>query len=554
MLPRAEVDMVRSCDRREVLALAGGTLLGGVLGVGPLRAARAPESSGVVVGHPQGAKVGNEILADGGNAVDAAVSAALVAAVIDLQQCGVGGYGGHMTLAVNGGRKVTSIDFNTTAPKAAREDMFPLDAQGKVKGGVNEHGWLATGVPGTMAGLHLALEKYGTRPFAAVVKPALRYARDGFEISAGLATTIRNARTHLAADPEGARLLLDKAGEPLKAGTLLRNPGLADLLQSLAEAGSVEPFYRGPIARRIAEAFKANGGLVTVADLEAYRAREVEPLELSWRGRTIRTAPLTAGGATVLEALGVIQALDEDAAGQGVRPARARLEALRLAWADRLTLLGDPEKAEVPLERLLSAANGRKLAERVRTALKEGKPVAAAGDGRSASGTVNISAADGKGNFVALTLTHGNSFGARVAVPGTGMFLGHGMSRFEPRPGHPNSPGPGKRPLHNMCPTIVLHDGRAVAAVGSVGGRKIPNAVFEVLYRYVGAGASMEEAIAAPRLHTEGGLELTVEAALSADQQEHLRQVGYDVRKGAAAVVHAVALDPRTGMVRAASR
>src|SRR5262249_43555380 len=209
-------------------------------------------------------------------------------------------------------------------------------------------------VPGTLAGMQLALDRYGTLPFAAAVKPALRYAREGFEIGTGLANNIRTAHAHLAADPEAARLLLDK-GEPLKAGTLLRNPGLADLLQSLAEAGSVEPFYKGEIARRIAEAFRKNGGLVTAADLEAYRAREVEPLELSWRGRTSRPAPLTAGGATVLEALKIIEALGEDAEGDKPRAARARLEALRLAWDDRLRLLGDPEKAEVPLERLLSA-------------------------------------------------------------------------------------------------------------------------------------------------------------------------------------------------------
>jgi gamma-glutamyltranspeptidase/glutathione hydrolase len=538
--------MNRAWDRREALALAGGALLGAALGTA--RPAADERRAGVVVGQPDGARAGAAVLADGGNAVDAAVAAALVAAVAAPQQCGIGGYGGHMIVATDGGRKVSAIDFNTAAPRAARPDMFPVDGQGRPKGSANTYGWLAAGVPGTLAGLQLALDKHGSRTFAALVRPALRLARDGFEVGAGLAAAIKAARPQLADDPEAARLFLDR-GEPLKAGGVLRNPDLADLLQALAEGGTAELFYRGAPARRVADAFRKNGGLVTVADLEAYRARVVEPLGFSWRGRSIRTAPLTAGGATVLQALAAVEALGEDALA-----ARARLEALRVAWDDRLRLLGDPDKADVPLERLLSPAHARRTAERVRAALREGKPVAAATDGRGATGTVHLSAADARGDLVALTLTHGGHFGARVAVPGLGLLLGHGMSRFDPRPDHPNAPGPGKRPLHNMCPTIVLQEGRAVAALGGAGGRKIPNAVFEVLFRLAGRGASLEEAVAAPRLHTEGGLDVTAEPSQPAEDLERIRAAGYAVQKGAAAVVHAVAFDPHAGAARAASR
>ncbi len=541
--------MVERLDRREWGRRVGAALLGGAA------AAAAPaERKGCVVEQPQGARAGMEVLAAGGNAVDAAVAAALVAGVVAVPSCGVGGYGGHMVIARADGKKVTAIDFNSAAPAAARPDLFPLDEQGRVKGGANAHGWLAAGVPGTLAGLQLALDRYGTQPFRKLVQPALRYARDGFAVTAGLAAAVRRSRGQLARDPGAARLLLP-GGEPPRAGDTFRNPDLAALLQELAEAGSVEPLYRGAPAQRIAAAFKKHGGLVTADDLAAYRAREVEPLALEWRGFSIRTAPLTAGGATVLEALAVLKALGwERKPADAPEALLARVEALRLVWHDRLRYFGDPEKVKVPLDRLLSEAHARRLAGRVEAAVRAGKPAAEEGEARPASGTIHLSAADAEGNLVALTLTHGDGFGAQVAVEGLGLLLGQGMSRFEPRPGHPNSVGPGKRPLHNMCPTVVLRDGRPVLALGATGGRKIPNAVFDVLAHYVGRGAPLEEAVAAPRLNTQGGREVEAEARWPADALAALKKFGYAVKAGGPATVQAVAHDPRDGSCRTASR
>jgi gamma-glutamyltranspeptidase/glutathione hydrolase len=187
-------------------------------------------------------------------------------------------------------------------------------------------------------------------------------------------------------------------------------------------------------------------------------------------------------------------------------------------------------------------------------AVRDGKRVPAETDGQGADGTIHLSAADAQGNLVALTLTHGGAFGARVTVDGLGLTLGHGMSRFDPRPGKPNSPGPGKRPLHNMCPTVVLRDGRAVLVLGGRGGRRIPNAVFEVLAQYIGRGATMEAAIAAPRLHSEGGRSVTLEAKRPKADAEQLRKLGYEVTTGASAMVSAVAFDPQTGSCRSAVR
>jgi gamma-glutamyltranspeptidase / glutathione hydrolase len=542
-------------NRREVLRLAGGALLGGVLGAGA-RADEPPpaKSKGRVVGQPLAAKAGEEVLAAGGNAVDAAVAAALTAGVVAVSSCGIGGYGGHMVLALAGGKKVTAIDFNSAAAAAAREDLFPLTEKGEVKGGVNVHGWLAAGVPGTLAGMQLALDRYGTLSFSKVVQPAIRHAREGFEVIANLASATKGAQAQLLKDAGSARLLLNK-GEPLQQGDTFRNPDLADLLTALAEANSVEPFYRGDIARRIASAFEKNGGLVTVEDLAAYRAREVEPLEWTWGSHSIRTAPLTAGGATVIEALMILKEIGwEKRPADDPRTTQAQLEALRLAWDDRLLFFGDPEKVDVPLKRLLSEEHARELAAKVEKAIAEKKPAPTESDGRVADGTIHLSAADAQGNLVALTLTHGDAFGAQVTVDGLGLILGHSMSRFDPRPGKRNSPAPGKRPLHNMCPTVVLRDGVPVLALGATGGRRIPNTVFTVLAHCVGRGRSLEEAVAALRMQTVGDRSVTLEAKWPEAELDYLRNVGYTLKTGPGATVQALRFDPKTGESHAVSR
>jgi gamma-glutamyltranspeptidase/glutathione hydrolase len=540
--------MTIQLDRRDALKLAAGICVGG------LARARAAEANkaGLVEGHPEAAKAGAAILASGGNAVDAAVAGALVTSVITPHLCGPGGYGGHLVVASPDGN-VTAIDFNTAAPTAATPDMFPLQPNGRVQGEINFYGWKASGVPGTLAGLQLALDRFGTKKFGTVAEPAIKLARDGFTVIPGMANALRAARARLTKDPGSAALYL-AAGEPPAANSRTTNPDLAAMLETLARRDSVESFYRGEIAAKIAATFKAGGGLVTEADLAAYHARQVEPLSFVWNGLTIRTPPPTAGGATTLEALSVLKSLGWDRwPVDDPRLARARVETLRLCWDDRLKHFGDPEKTDVPIARLLDTKHVNQLAAQVTQALRDGKPVAAQSDGRTAGGTIHLSAADANGMMVAITLTHGGSFGAQVTVPGLGLTLGHGMSRFDPRPNRPNSPGPGKRPLHNMCPTIVFKDGRPVAAVGGRGGRKIPNALFEVLAQYAGRGKSMADAIAGPRLHTEGAMRLEHEKAWPEADVARFKEAGYTVVPAPSAVVSAVWRD-ESGGYRGASR
>ena len=524
-------------DRRSFLTITGGALA----------TAAAKQASGadfiskrhgLVVGHPEGAEAGMRVLADGGNAIDAIAAAALVAGVVAVSRCGIGGYGGHMAIGLPTG-KVTCIDFNSEAPKAARPDMFPLDAKGNVKGNINMHGWLSAGVPATLAGIQLAIDKYGTQPLARLVGPAIRYARDGFPVYWAL-------DRYMQRDPGSARLFM-RNGKPLPKGATFRNPDLADMLQKLADKGSVVDFYRGEIARRIADAFQKNGGLVTVGDMASYRPLELAPLTLEWNGYTIATAPLSAGGLSTLQTIQAIKALGPDWKRLPKdSPVRTHtwIEALRVSWGDRLKLFGDPKFVDVPVERLLSENYAQKSAAKIRSAVAEKRPVPVTTDDRSASGTVHLSAVDANGMMAAMTLTHGNSYGAQVTVDGLGLLLGHGNSRFDPVPGKPNSIGPGKRPLDNMCPTIVLRDGRPVMSIGAVGGRRIPNALFQVLMKLFEDGGSLEEAVTDPRLHTEGGMLVRAEAGRPETDIKYLKQIGYTIGKPEICWVAGVQIDP----------
>lgn len=534
-------------DRRGFLGMTGGLLVGEMAG-----GAAPPPRRGLVVGQAAAARAGHEMLDAGGNAVDAAVAAALAAAVVAVPGCGIGGYGGHLVIAKPRG-KVFAIDFNSAAPAAMKPTTFAADDKGRVKDDVNTYGWLAAGVPGTVDGMRLALEKYGTRRFADVVAPAVRFARDGFVVSKSLADAVVRSGKRLAADP-GSKGLFFVKEQPLAAGARYRNPDLAALLETLAKKGARE-FYEGQTARTIAKAFAAGGGLVSEKDLAAYQAREVKPHTLEYGGHTIHTAPLTAGGLTILQVLATLEALNwakwdrEDPAR-----AQARLEALRIGWHDRLALLGDPDQVKVPVEKLLSKRHAEHSADRVRAAVKAKRPVKGDGDGRDSGGTIHLTAVDGSGTMVALTLTHGGAFGAQVTVPGLGLLLGHGMSRFDPRAGRANSPGPGKRPLHNMCPAVVTKDGVPLLALGATGGRRIPNTVFDVLVgRYV-EGRSLAEAVKAPRMHTEGETTVTVEASWPSAEVKRFEEAGYQVRRGPAASLNAIEREAKSGTVSAVAR
>ena len=542
--------------RRQVLKLAGGAAAGSMLG--PLHAQDGADVSvsehGAIAAAraPTPVRIGQDILAQGGNAVDAAVAAALTAAVVEPASCGMGGYGTHITIATADG-KVTCIDANSMAPQAARSDMFEPDETGQVPGKVNYYGWLAAGIPGTLAGLQMALDRYGTKKFGEVAEAAISFARDGFVVNERVANSFRGAAGHFRLDPASKQLYFD-GDEPIRKGGTYRNPDLAEMLEKLAGRGSSDSFYRGDIGREIASEFRKHGGIATADDFAAYRAKEVKPVELSWRGYSMHTAPVTAGGLSTLQALAILKAMKWEGLSNPLKKNHAALEALRLVWADRFRYFGDPEHVDVPDERLLSAAYVGELAEKVGQAVEAGKPIEQDFDSYEQRGTIHISSSDRDGNVVALTLTHGGGFGARVTVAGLGLTLGHGVSRFDPRPGRANSIGPRKRPLNNMTPTAVLRDGRPVLALGGRGGRRIPNAVYSVLLRYVGEDRPMAESVSAPRIHTLGNMNLTLDSRWKQDATGFFKNMGYRVSRGVVALLSAASFDPATGKIGATLR
>ena len=430
---------------------------------------RPPSTHGYVVGEPGVEQIGARILEQGGNAVDALVATAMAGAIMNPHQTGIGGYGSCGMFAMDGGKCIMAIDANSIAPAAFTADIFKPDAKGLVPGGKNEHGWLATGVPGVIAGLKLALDKFGTMPFSEVLAPAIKLTRDGFALPQATAARFANMSPAFLKDPGSAKLYQSGGAAP-KAGEIWKNPELAEVLMTLAKANSIEPFYRGDIAQRIADAFAKNGGLVTTADMAAYQARVIEPLKLSWGDRTICTVPLTCGGFTVLQMLSILKAMRWDTMPDDISALHARLEAMRFAWRDRLNLLGDPDFNDVPQAKLLSDDYAAACADEILAAVRKGSIIDHHLATNTQDGTLNFSACDKDGNIAAITLTHGNSFGAQVTVEGLGLTLGHGMSRFDPRPGHPNAPGPRKRPLHNMMPSIITESGRPIVAIGGRGG------------------------------------------------------------------------------------
>ena len=311
-----------SLTRREMLNVTGKAVAAAALlpHVAFSREENSATPFGAVVGDPAAVHVGLKFLADGGNAIDAAIATAFAAGITSPSKCGVGGYGGHVIIALANG-KITTIDFNSAAPAAARPDMFPIDAKGKVINQLNYHGWLAPGVPGTLAGLHLALTRYGTRSLRDVLAPTIQLSEEGLS-SPGIKGTDEAYKNDASPESFVGRNNTSKQ----------KNPALTNLLRTLARENSIESFYRGDIARTIAAAFKKNRGLVTFDDLASYHAREVPPLELKWNGFTIHTPPLTAAGLTFLQAIAILKELEWENLNPQSR-VNGKLEAARFAWA-----------------------------------------------------------------------------------------------------------------------------------------------------------------------------------------------------------------------------
>ncbi len=525
--------------------------------VGAARAASLPAAEAgnfmVVSAQRLATEAGVAMLAQGGNAIDAAVAVGYAEAVTN-PCCGNIGGGGFLTARLADGRAVF-LNFRETAPAAANATMY-LDAGGQPIAGASQIGWRAVGVPGSVLGLDTALRKYGTLPRATVMAPAIRLAREGFTLTRGDVDIVARVAPLLRRQANVAAIFLRPDGSTMEPGDRLVQTDLGNTLAAIAEHGP-DAFYRGRIAEAVEAASRAGGGIITAADFAAYRVSEGNPISCTYRGFTfLSAAPPSSGGVTLCLMLNILEGYDMR--GLGVRSARSihlMTEAMRHAYLDRNTLLGDPDFVANPLERLLS----KDYAAAIRATIGDrATPSASLRPGvapHEKPETTHYSVLDAAGNAVAVTYTINGSFGAGVMAPGTGFVLNNEMDDFTVRPGTINLSGlmqgavnaiaPGKRPLSSMTPTIVTHDGKVAMVLGSPGGGRIISIVLQTALNMIDHGMSPQEAVDAPRIHHQWQPDtLLVERfALSPDTRAVLESMGHKIAEqtnwGAAALIAA---------------
>jgi gamma-glutamyltranspeptidase/glutathione hydrolase len=468
----------------------------------------------VVAEHPRGADVGARILERGGNAVDAAVATAFAMTVVEPFMSSIGGSGTMLVHLARRGETV-ALNFNGVAPRSAHATMYrviggvsdALFPWPKVEGEANVYGHRSVAVPGSVAGLALALERYGTMSLADVLAPAIEIARDGLVPDWYLALKHAQHLEELAAFTETARVYLRRGRSiyrppSMQPGDLVRYPDLAESLTLIAKEGP-DAFYRGAIAEAIVDEMARGGGLITREDLAAYDVGVAAPLMGRYRDLDLAFSPGATGGVTALETLNILHEFPAAKVGwTTVEGLHLRACALKRAFRDRFEHLGDPARLDAPWERLVSREHARALAREIRAGR------AGAGGprgGRATDCTTHLSVVDRDRNMVALTNTAVSMWGSRVVVKGTGILLNNGMIWFDPQPGRANSVAAGKRVLVNMVPALGFKRGRPYVTIGAPGGRAIISAIPQVLANLADVRGSLQEAVEAPRVHTEGG-------------------------------------------------
>ena len=497
----------------------------------------AAEKGMVVSAQHLASQVGVNILRRGGSAIDAAVAVGYALSVVYPAAGNLGG-GGFMTIRFADGRK-TFIDFREKAPRAASRDMY-LDKDGNVIKGLNTIGWLAVGVPGTVSGLEYARKKYGTMTRAALIEPAIELAEDGFILEQGDVDMLASATEDFRRAPAAAEIFLNK-GRPFVAGQRLVQPDLADTLRSIGKQG-VDGFYRGKTGAAIVKASRTGGGIIDQEDLNRYKTRELPPIECDYRAyHVISAPPPSSGGVAICEMLNILEGYPLRELGWGSAQAlHYEIEAMRHAFVDRYSLLGDPDFVNNPIRELIA----KRYAAKVRDAIKPDK-AGISSDIRQGvaphegSNTTHFSIIDDAGNAVSMTYTLNDWFGARVVAAGTGVLLNDEMDDFTPNPGVANIYGfvrgdanaiaPGKAPLSSMSPTIVTRNDKPALILGTPGGSQIITTVLQTILNVVDFQMNVQEAVDAPRIHHQWLPDVTnVERyALSPDTRRVLESMGY---------------------------
>jgi gamma-glutamyltranspeptidase/glutathione hydrolase len=487
----------------------------------------------VVTNHPLGSAAGAEMLAAGGNAVDAAIGALFALTVVEPMMVGIFGAGmTHLRLA--DGRHLV-IDNYTTAPAAARPDMYvPVSDTWpdylRVQGDLNLVGLLSVGVSGTLKAWAEAVARFGRLDLETVMQPAIRHAERGFRATPYLVEAVKESAPDLARFPETARTFLP-GGAPIKAGDLIAMPEYAATLRLIAAKGP-GVLYGGDLGATVADYMRRAGGIITLDDLARYEPIERQPIRGRYRGFEITGAPLpTARGLHLVEMLNILEGFDPPGLGFGTAEYFHLIaEVLKIGFVDRNACTGDPAFVDIPVERLLSKEHAAARRGQIRPdrAGEYGAIVGMTGGvAAGAAHTTHVTTADADGNVVAMTQTINNLFGSKATVPGT-ILLNNTMALFDPHPGTPASIAPGKRVTSNMAPTIVLRDGKPAWALGLPGGVRIFTSVFQAVVNLIDHGMALQEAVEAPRIWSQGQ-ELEMEQDIPAAIREAVAARGHRV-------------------------
>jgi gamma-glutamyltranspeptidase/glutathione hydrolase len=530
---------------------------------GNVRGTRSPvlARNGVIAtSQPLASAAGLQVMQEGGNAIDAAVTAAAVLAVVEPNMTGIGG---DMFALVFDAKTKTLRALNSSGRAGSKADADMLVQQGNTT--MPGRGPYPVTVPGALAGWVELLEKHGTITLARALAPAIRYARDGFPVSEIIGDAWNAAEERLAMDKAAAAVFLPNGHAP-KPGDVFKNPDLARTLEAVA-AGGRDVFYKGAIAKAIADDMQARGGFITAADLASHKADWVEPIGTTYRGYDVFEMPPNTQGFVALEMLNILEGFDLKPLGHNsANYLHLVVEAKRIAFADRAAYLADPDQVPAQvLKTLISkeyAAQRRKEINRDKAAA-EYRPGAFASatsapdayfDGRDHGDTVYLAAADGKGNAISFINSLFSDFGAGIVVPGTGIVLHNRGSGFTLQKGHPNRLAPGKRPFHTLVPAMLMKDGKPLMPFGVMGGDNQAQAHAQVVINLVDFGMNVQEAGDAARIR-HGSDGLAAESAISAAVRADLTKRGHSIIDGRGAMggYQAVFIDPKTGVLMGGS-
>ena len=495
----------------------------------------------VITQNDAASQIGFKVIQSGGNAIDAAVATAFALAVTHPTAGNIGG-GGFIVYRPAAGEPM-SYDFREVGPSRSSPEMWLTD--GKYDSNKHHNSHLSVGVPGTVAGLHLAWREQGSRPWKDLVQPAIALARDGFEVSHGLARSLAGVLDDFQKYP-ASLAQFSKNGKPYEAGDILKQPDLAKTLTKIAEQGPAG-FYEGDVAAMIEKDMKANGGLITMADLKAYQAKRRGVIKGTYRGYDIiGMPPPSSGGTAVVEILNVLEGYDLKGNGYGsAKNIHYTAEAMRRAFADRAQHLADPDfEKDMPIPMLIS----KDYATRLRATINPNKASKSSTSSFTftyeSPETTHISIVDARRNAVSMTYTLEQGYGAKIVVPGAGFLLNNEMGDFNAAPGltddrgligtSPNLARPGKRMLSSMAPTIIARDGQLFMVTGTPGGRTIINTVVTTILNVVDYGMNAQEAVDAGRIHHQWLPDrLSVERyGFSADTIALLKAMGHTVQEG----------------------